>query len=500
MTSVPEAIRFYNEKLQTYGPSISEIYQQFTHDCEKRKLTFGGRSMFNFLRPNFVNIEQYTYIRYVCKVLRNAITKFKDAALAEERFLSQTGLIDKEKGLVMIHPGYDRLSITARWDSFLSEEEFRFVELNAECPAGIAYSEVAADVYGHLPFVKDFKKRYRVHEFQIRQSLLDGLLKTYNDYRGNNKRKKPTIAIVDWKEVPTYTEFELFKEFFESKKLNCVIVDPRDLSYSNNRLRYNNTEIDLVYKRILTNDCVEKPDETKALVEAYRNHDVCMINPFRAKLIHKKSIFSVLTHEQNRSLFNADELSVIAKHIPWTRLICNEGTVFKGKKIDLVDYISNNKNQFVIKPNDEYGGKGVYLGKETEGTVWSQVINEALNGEPYVVQEIVKIPRVSFPVVENNSLQFVDMVVDLDPYVFGSKTEGLLTRLSSSSLANVTAGGGTTPTFVIEKIKTLNKKRLGIKVKHKSKSIYNSKNKNIKRSQLKKNRKSVRKKGRTDAR
>ncbi|NUM81654.1 hypothetical protein HUU42_12695, partial [bacterium] len=152
------------------------------------------------------------------------------------------------------------------------------------------------------------------------------------------------------------------------------------------------------------------------------------------------------------------------------------------------------------KPNDEYGGKGVYLGKETEGTVWSQVINEALNGEPYVVQEIVKIPRVSFPVVENNSLQFVDMVVDLDPYVFGSKTEGLLTRLSSSSLANVTAGGGTTPTFVIEKIKTLNKKRLGIKVKHKSKSIDNSKNKNIKRSQLKKNRKSVRKKGRTDAR
>ncbi|MBX7150301.1 circularly permuted type 2 ATP-grasp protein [bacterium] len=496
-TNIPEAIRFYNSSLETYAQSIPEIYQQFSKDCEKRKLTFGGRSMFNFLRPNFVSIEQYQYIRHVCKILRNAVTKFKQAALSDEKYLRQAGLIDKERSLVMIHPGYDRLSITARWDSFLSDEEFCFVELNAECPAGIAYSEIAADVYSRLPFVQDFKKRFRVHKFKIRQTLLDGLLKTYNEYRGNNKSKKPTIAIVDWREVPTYTEFELFKEFFESKGLNCVIADPRDLEYSNGRLKHNGTAIDLVYKRILTNDCVEKPDETKALVDAYRNHDVCMINPFRAKLVHKKSLFAVLTHEQNRNLFNSDELSVIAKHIPWTRLICNENTIFNGRKIDLVNYISINKNQFVIKPNDEYGGKGVYLGKETNETEWNQIINDAVNGEPYVVQEIVKIPRAAFPIVDNHSIKYVNMVVDLDPYVFGSKTEGLLTRLSSSSLANVTAGGGTTPTFVIERIAT-KKSRISAKVTLKTKSSNKIKNKVFKRSKNKKV--SNRKKGKRNAR
>lgn len=484
MTSVPEAIRYYDEKLQKFEQSIAGIYQQFTEDCIKQKLTFGGRSMFSFLRPNFVSIEQYRYICRVCKILRNAVTKFKQAAFSEDKYMRQAGLIDKERPLVLIHPGYDRLSITARWDSFLNDEELRFVELNAECPAGIAYSEIAAALYNRLPFVKEFEKRYTVHQFKIRQTLLDELLTTYREYNGHNKSTRPTIAIVDWKEVPTYTEFELFKEFFESKNIHCVIADPRDLDYSNGRLSHNGTAIDLVYKRILTNDCVERPQETKALVDAYRNQDVCVINPFRAKLVHKKSIFSVLTHEQNQSLFNSEEHSVIAKHIPWTRLICNEHTLFNGKKIDLIDYISHNKDQFVIKPNDEYGGKGVYLGRETDGVIWEKVIHEAINGEPFVVQEIVQIPRVAFPIVENNSIKYLDMVVDLDPYVFGRKTEGLLTRLSSSSLANVTAGGGTTPTFVIEKNQIPTKKF--VKVNYKTQSVKKIKSKTIKNSPLNK--------------
>jgi hypothetical protein len=41
--------------------------------------------------------------------------------------------------------------------------------------------------------------------------------------------------------------------------------------------------------------------------------------------------------------------------------------------------------------------------------------------------------------------------VDSDPYMFGTDVEGCLTRLSTVTLLNVTAGGGSTvPTFVVE--------------------------------------------------
>jgi uncharacterized circularly permuted ATP-grasp superfamily protein len=162
----------------------------------------------------------------------------------------------------------------------------------------------------------------------------------------------------------------------------------------------------------------------------------------------------VLTHEKNQDMFTAEEIGVISKHIPWTRMIQNEKTIYHGHEIDLVDYIGTHKDEFVIKPNDEYGGKGVCLGKESSQDKWNNMINEALDGEPIVVQEIVPIPRAAFPVFENGKLKYVDMVVDMDPYVFGAKVEGVLTRLSSSSLANVTAGGGTTPTFVIDQIES----------------------------------------------
>ena len=42
------------------------------------------------------------------------------------------------------------------------------------------------------------------------------------------------------------------------------------------------------------------------------------------------------------------------------------------------------------------------------------------------------------------------LVVDLDPFVFQGEVEGFLTRLSGTSLANVTSGGGQVPAFLIE--------------------------------------------------
>ena len=42
-------------------------------------------------------------------------------------------------------------------------------------------------------------------------------------------------------------------------------------------------------------------------------------------------------------------------------------------------------------------------------------------------------------------------LVDSDPFLFGTDVAGCLTRLSTVTLLNVTAGGGSTvPTFLIE--------------------------------------------------
>ncbi|MGB0389822.1 MAG: hypothetical protein ACPGWR_33795, partial [Ardenticatenaceae bacterium] len=110
------------------------------------------------------------------------------------------------------------------------------------------------------------------------------------------------------------------------------------------------------------------------------------------------------------------------------------------------------RNELVLKPNDAYGGKGVIIGWESSAQEWEAAIKNALN-EPTVVQRKVKIAYENFPAYINGQLDISQRLVDLDPYLFNGDTcHGLLTRLSGSSLLNVTAGTGSiAPTFIIER-------------------------------------------------
>ena len=114
--------------------------------------------------------------------------------------------------------------------------------------------------------------------------------------------------------------------------------------------------------------------------------------------------------------------------------------------------MAEHKDQLVLKPNDDYGGAGIVLGWEVDGSAWSDAIRKAI-AEPFIVQERIGLPSESFPSWADGSLVFADRIVDTAPFVFrGAYADGCLTRVSTATLVNVTAGGGSTvPTFVVEK-------------------------------------------------
>ena len=49
-----------------------------------------------------------------------------------------------------------------------------------------------------------------------------------------------------------------------------------------------------------------RPDECRALVDAYSARAVCVANTFRCKLAHKKAFFAVLTDSRHEGLFSDD--------------------------------------------------------------------------------------------------------------------------------------------------------------------------------------------------
>jgi uncharacterized circularly permuted ATP-grasp superfamily protein len=417
---------------------------------EEARLIFGGRRLSPYLRPHFVLRSDWNRVTEICETVFGALQKVKDAAIASDELLDELGVVGIERELVAIDPKYKQVSASARLDSFLTEDSFSYVELNGESPAGIAFSDSAAEIFANLPIVKKFAESHRISTLEGSSKMLQTLLKAYEEFLGSKPEKPPTIAIVDLKDLPTIKEFELFRDYFIANGNPSLICSPEDLEFTDGRLRCGDFVIDIVYKRLLVNEYLPIIDQYPALLDAYRAGAVCMANSFQSKIIHKKAVFAVLTSERYEYLFSEKELKAIHAHVPWTRKFRNETTVNKGEAIDLVEWTRNNRSKLVLKPNDDYGGHGIHIGWASSVEEWDAAIETALKDGDYLVQERVKTSKEVFPMLEGDSIVMREQLVDLDPLLFYGKVGSAFTRLSTTELANVSSGGGMVPTFILE--------------------------------------------------
>jgi hypothetical protein len=297
--------------------------------------------------------------------------------------------------------------------------------------------------------MQKFGEAYNLRPLYGRRFMLDVLLESYREYRGGHFDNQPQIAIVDLKGMPTLKEFELFKEFFESHGYSTTIADPRDLELREGKLHHGDLRIDLVYRRVLTTELLEKIDECGAFVEAYKTGAAVFVNSIRTKYVHKKMLFGVLTDERHQHYFSKEEQEAIRGSVPWTRRIEEAKTTYGGQAIDLLKFVRERREILVLKPNDDYGGHGIFIGWESDENTWDSALEQALRGD-YLVQERVNTSREVFPFVDETGVHMIEQLLDLDPLLFFGKVSGAFTRLSSSSLANVTSGAGMVPTMIVD--------------------------------------------------
>lgn len=449
MTIAPsEAIATFHDLMTDEIAQASQA--QLERQLRSRGLYFGDRPICTVLRPRFLTPEQYRALREgVDQVMRPFRTAYA-AALANPAVRAQFGLLDWEEQLLGSGPGYRNPSPASRLDAFFLAGGLRFTEYNAETPAGSAYNDTLSTVFYGLPVMREFLRAYDVRPLPARHGVLHVLLDAYRQWSGGSA--PPRLAILDWREVPTYSEFLLFREYFRSQGLECEIADPREVEYRGGKLWSGDLHVTLIYKRVLLSELVEREGLESPVVRAVRDGAVCMVNPFQCKVLHKKTSLAVLSDERNAGLFTAGELRAIEAYIPWTRRVEERRSQFRRREIDLIPFILEHRESLVLKPSDDYGGAGIVLGWEVDPSTWEQALRKAL-AMPFVVQERVPLPFEPFPSMADGRVQFRDRMLDTAPFVaYGEYADGCLTRLSSAALLNVTAGGGSTvPTFVVEK-------------------------------------------------
>jgi hypothetical protein len=406
-----------------------------------------GRLFSPFLRPCFITRKKYNEISLAAETIARAFERLTFAALEDKEILNELDLTETEEKMARINPGYPGVCHSSRLDTFLHGDDFKFLEYNAETPAGIVDQMQIEKVLLKIPEVRAFLENNKHWRPKPQQKLLNSLIAGYRDFGG--KKEKPNIAIVDWKDVATVTEFKVLKEYFELKGHQCLILDPFELEYNGSFLHRGDFEIDIFYKRVVIHEFFERFKDDNPLSNAYRNGNVFMANSFRTKIPQKKACFAIASDAKFQHVFTAEQLRFIKKHIPWTRKVKEMKTKFQGVEIDLLKYLRVNRNEFILKPNDDYGGSGIIFGWESSQSFWEQSLKKAL-GESYVVQQKVPIDKIKFPTYDEKKMYMEKLLVDFDPFLFRGKVEGGLTRLSSSSLVNVAKGGGETALVVIE--------------------------------------------------
>jgi len=356
-------------------------------------------------------------------------------------------LTDNEIQLVEIGGSKFRHIYFSRMDSIVpDDDDFKFLEFNCDSPGGAFYSDIQ---WAALNNLEVFKKMQSHHTFVFspyRPKVLEALIAAW---KNAGKYGKPRIAVMGNPDVANVEEFKLFAEMFADDGFEAIFTDPWTCEYDGKTLRKGDQPIDLIYRRGVLADYSKHVKESKPVVDAYRDGNVVFGNPLSAKLGDNKNLLEVMTDENTEWLFTPEERTVLEKHLPWTRIFRHRKTSHQERTVDLVDYIRGNRRLFVLKPNAEYGGKGVVVGRDVNLGVWDDTIQTALE-KPYVVQEYVKIPQRDFPVVRDGQIVWKPKKINVNFFTFNGQFGGGFCRTSDSSVINISAGGALVSFCVVE--------------------------------------------------
>ncbi len=287
-----------------------------------------------------------------------------------------------QEACIMRDPGYRPLIPLGRWDSFLFPDGPRFMEYNTDGTAGWHYTTALTALWrewaGLPPQAAPLTGR-----------LLDTILFCFRqwDRRGV---ERPRIAIVDWAEVGTRADQDGIAAFFTAAGFPTTVEDPRALKLEGGRLVGPAGPIDVVYRRLVSEEAFRRAEEIRPFLDAYLEGAACFVGSFRTDPAWSKTLFVLLSDPAFSYLWPERLKPHIEASIPWTRDLRPGPTRYKVEELDMVDLLLSRRDQFILKPSRGYEGRGVLLGSLTAATEWRQAVMGALERGDTLVQEMLR--------------------------------------------------------------------------------------------------------------
>jgi glutathionylspermidine synthase len=432
-------------ELSKLGDQCAGLEEEIAGWLAEHDVVFAGHTIPFVLMPHFVSPGQLRRVKRAVACLSAVLDRFCDAYAGDERLREELAVPAAEDALIRLDPGYSRPLRICRLDAFLQGYDVKFLEFNADSPAGIGYTDVLYEGLRQAISLPRVSAEFETTYTPMLPVLMETLLSAYRELREERSDlpETPRLALVDVAGSPSVPEFRIICAAARAAGIEALHGTLDDVRYDGSVLSVQGEPVHLVYRRALLEDLPEGD-----LIAAARDRRAAVVNPFRARVANNKKLFALLGDPRFAHLVEDSEKQVIAETIPWTRVL-QEGRAGYGEwVVDLLAFVSDNRERLVLKPASDYGGHGVSLGMETEQGEWDRLIEEHHGQRDYVVQEYVPVPEEMFPTVEDGHVHMRLKRFNINPFGLGGRYAGMITRISDQAVINVSAGGGLLPSVM----------------------------------------------------
>jgi hypothetical protein len=403
------------------------------------------------LRP-----DQLGYTHYISTTILNCIKRLPDLYLTVPRVRSILQLTPIEDEWLAgcwnpshreANPIYARLDAVVDYSTAIWKDTLRFLEPNLTGIGGLHLGPTAdrilADVVVPALLRQDPRIRLQIVT-DIRELLLQDLL----EHLEAVGRPNGQLVLVDPKyeaEGPDEPD-ALARYYLERHGISVLHADPTELRRRGDEVYYGDTMVDVVYRDYSVLDLVELADQgvdVSPMRTLFRQNRV--VSSIAAEL-DQKSCWEIFSdNELCERFLSVEEWQIMRRHVLWTRLVGERTTTSPiGQRIDLLEYMHQERETLVIKPNRSYGGQDVVVGAITDQSAWDSAIDTAIANPDYrfVVQQLAHIPVKSFHVLDDQRNLHIEpfyVVMGFAPSRYGV---ALVARASQRYVVNVAQRGG----------------------------------------------------------
>lgn len=429
----------YIDLIKSNVTKYLEDYKTAKEKVANSTAIYKGKPVPFLYHPMFYTEKDVENFSRIGDVLISITNKVTQKYLESKEFRKKFEYSPILEELILVDNGYDINVPIGRFDLFYDDENnYKFCELNTDGSSAMNEDNTIGKILLETEGLREFGSKYDLSLFELIDRWVEDSISICREW--NSEIEKPNVAIVDFTESGTSAEFEVFKNTFIKKGYNAIIADPRDLQYRNGKLYYGDYRIDMVYRRIVTFELIEKAHEVPDFIEAYKNRAFCCIGSIRSQIVHNKIIFKILHDEDTLEFLSEEEREFVKKHIPVTGL-------FKGD-IKVYNSILNNKDKYIMKPLDLNASRGVYTGRDLSQEEWEKRLEESWNKD-YLYQEFFEPFTREHIVFEDNELKIEKFKSIVGLFMYKEQFAGIYTRIGKSNIISGITDYYTLPNILV---------------------------------------------------